>query len=322
MLFPVSGVECPWWLPPLVAFLVSSLTATAGVSGAFLLLPFQMSVLHFTSPAVSPTNLIYNIIAIPGGLYRYIKEGRMAWPLTWAVILGTLPGVFAGAIIRIRFLPDPRHFKLFVAMVLLYLGGRLLYELTGRSKGQKEQRAALEKKFQELVNRAKAEGKRRAAGLGEDAVIRTRSVSLSKIEYEFWGENFSFSPAVIFLLALTVGLVGGIYGIGGGAIIAPFVVAVLGLPVYTVAGAALAGTFITSIGGVLFFEILARAGLGQDLSLRPDWLLGAMFGIGGLAGTYAGARLQKFLPETIIRALLAGLIIFLAAKYVLDFFTT
>ena len=32
-----------------------------GVSGAFLLLPFQVSVLGFTSPAVSPTNLIFNI---------------------------------------------------------------------------------------------------------------------------------------------------------------------------------------------------------------------------------------------------------------------
>ncbi|SHE78321.1 Sulfite exporter TauE/SafE [Desulforamulus putei DSM 12395] len=83
MHFPVSGVDVLPFIPPLVAFLVSSLTASAGVSGAFLLLPFQVSVLHYTSPLVGPTNLIYNIVAIPGGLYRYIKEGRMAWPLTW-----------------------------------------------------------------------------------------------------------------------------------------------------------------------------------------------------------------------------------------------
>src|SRR5690554_249991 len=101
MYFPVSGVEVSPFIPPLVAFVVASLTASAGVSGAFLLLPFQVSVLNFTSPAVSPTNLIYNIVAIPGGLYRYIKEGRMAWPLTWAVVIGTLPGVFVGAWVRI-----------------------------------------------------------------------------------------------------------------------------------------------------------------------------------------------------------------------------
>jgi hypothetical protein len=63
----------------------------AGPSGAFLLLPFQMSVLGFVSPAVSPTNLIYNIVAIPGGVYRYIREERMVWPLAIATMLGTLP---------------------------------------------------------------------------------------------------------------------------------------------------------------------------------------------------------------------------------------
>ena len=72
MVFPTSGVEVNPLIPLLVAFLVSALTTPAGVSGAFLLLPFQVSVLGFTSPAVSPTNLIYNIIATPGGVYRYV----------------------------------------------------------------------------------------------------------------------------------------------------------------------------------------------------------------------------------------------------------
>jgi hypothetical protein len=36
------------------------------------------------------------------------------------VIIGTLPGVFAGAWIRIVYLPDPRNFKLFAGIVLFY----------------------------------------------------------------------------------------------------------------------------------------------------------------------------------------------------------
>ncbi len=63
------------------------------------------------------SNLIYNIVAIPGGLYRYIKEGRMAWPLTWVVVTGTLPGVFFGSWVRIKYLPDPTTFKLFVGLL-------------------------------------------------------------------------------------------------------------------------------------------------------------------------------------------------------------
>ncbi|AEG13917.1 protein of unknown function DUF81 [Desulfofundulus kuznetsovii DSM 6115] len=321
MHFPVSGVDVFPLIPPLVAFLVSSITASAGVSGAFLLLPFMVSVLGFTTPAVSPTNLIYNIVAIPGGLARYIREGRMAWPLTWVVVIATLPGVLLGAWIRIRYLPDPKAFKFFVGLVLLYLGVRLLYETTGRYLKSKEQTKNLEKKFRERVQQIKSESAGRiAAGLPPEAVVKTRSVSLRKIEYDFWGETFSFSTMVVFTLALVVGLIGGIYGIGGGAIIAPFVVSVLGLPVYTVAGAALAGTFLTSIAGVIVYHLLSLTAAGAQASVSPDWLLGALFGVGGLLGTYFGAYLQKYLPDRLIRGILGSLVTFLAVSYILQFF--
>ncbi len=87
MHFDVSGVTVSPFIPPLVAFVISLFTSMGGVSGAFLILPFQVSVLGFTSPAVSSTNQLYNIVAIPSGVYRYIKEGRMVWPLTWIVII-------------------------------------------------------------------------------------------------------------------------------------------------------------------------------------------------------------------------------------------
>lgn len=304
MHFPVSGVDCSPFLPPLVAFCISSLTASAGVSGAFLLLPFQMSVLGFVSPAVSPTNLIYNIVAIPGGVYRYIREGRMAWPLAWIIIAGTLPGLFAGVIIRVRYLPGPRAFKFFVGMVLLYLAGRLLWQgLRGSQEGR-----GLQAKF------------RAAGGLPAGAVVKTKSIGIRGIEYEFWGETFCFSPVSILALALVVGLIGGIYGIGGGAIIAPFVVAILGLPVYTVAGAALLGTFVSSVVGVASFELVGLTWLGAGASVHPDWALGALFGVGGLFGTYVGARLQRRLPERGIRLLLGILIGGLALSYIGQYF--
>lgn len=130
--FPVSGVETWVFIPPLVSFIISSFTAMAGVSGAFILLPFQMSFLSFTSPAVSSTNFVYNVVAVPSGVYRYFREGRMFWPLAWVVIAGTLPGVFLGYYLRILYLPEPRLFKVFVGFVLLYVGGRLIADVISR----------------------------------------------------------------------------------------------------------------------------------------------------------------------------------------------
>jgi len=317
--FPVSGVKTWVFVPPLVAFVVSFFTSMGGVSGAFLLLPFQVSILHFTTPAVSATNFVYNIVAIPSGVYRYLREGRMAWPLTWVVIFGTLPGVFIGYYLRVLYLPDPRSFKLFVGCVLLYIGGRLLYETTPRSQRGKGEMKALEERFNEHAKRLREERAARiSSGLPPEAVVRTVSFSLSKVEYEFWGQRFSFSTVGMFVLAFVVGIIGGTYGIGGGAIIAPFCVAVFQMPVYTVAGAALMGTFLTSIAGVFFYSVIP---VQSGLATLPDWPLGILFGAGGFAGMYCGARLQKYVPQRFIKLMLGLIIVFLAGGYILQYFS-
>jgi len=318
MYFETAGIEVAPWIPPLVALVVSFFTSMGGVSGAFLLLPFQMSVLNFTSPSVSATNFVFNIVAIPSGVYRFIKEGRMAWPLTWVVIIGTLPGVFIGYYLRVLYLPDPRTFKLFVGCVLLYIGARLFYEMTGKAKTGKSKMKELEDKFRERTKQIKDQQKSRvASGLPPEAVVKTVSVSFTRIEYEFWGERFSYSTIGMFVLAFFVGIIGGTYGIGGGAIIAPFCVAVFHLPVYTIAGAALMGTLITSVAGVLFYSIIpAKAGMATS----PDWLLGFLFGAGGFVGIYLGARFQKFVPQKAIKLMLGTIIVFLAIKYISQYF--
>jgi uncharacterized membrane protein YfcA len=157
MFFPVSGVEVNPLIPPLIALVVSTFTSMGGVSGAFLLLPFQVSVLSFTSPAVSPTNLVFNIVAIPSGVYRFIREGRMNWPVAAATILGTMPGLWFGALIRKDWLPNPHHFKLFVGCVLLYIGLRLLYEQTPRAKRKKGKILEFEAHVQERLKKVLAE---------------------------------------------------------------------------------------------------------------------------------------------------------------------
>jgi uncharacterized membrane protein YfcA len=257
-------------------------------------------------------------LAIPSGVYRYLKEGRMAWPLTWVVIVGTLPGVFIGYYLRILYLPNPRAFKFFVGCVLLYIGVRLLYEMTSRSQMGKKEMKALDKKFNGHVQSLKTSQKGRiSSGLPREAVVRTISFSLSKVEYEFWGQRFSFNTVGMFLLAFVVGIIGGTYGIGGGSIIAPFCVAVFNLPVYTVAGAALMGTFLTSIAGVFFYSVIPAA---SGLSTRPDWALGLLFGAGGFAGMYCGARLQKYVPQKLIKLMLGLIITFLSLRYIIQFF--
>ncbi len=53
MMIAVGEEQIYAFIPPLVALVVSFFTSMGGISGAFLLLPFQMSVLNYTSPSVS-----------------------------------------------------------------------------------------------------------------------------------------------------------------------------------------------------------------------------------------------------------------------------
>jgi len=307
MFFSTAGIDVAVWIPPLVAFAVSFFTSMGGVSGAFLLLPFQMSFLGYTHPSVSATNQLFNIVAIPSGVYRYWREGRMVWPLTWIVVLGTLPGVFIGAVVRVTWLPDPRLFKLFAAGVLLYIGVKMICDVLR----QGNEKNSSEKRFQTLMKAWRSDG-----STAHPSTVT--HVNVRRLGFTFYDESFDVSFPGIFFLSFVVGIVGGIYGIGGGSIIAPFFVTVFRLPVYIVSGAALMGTFVTSVAGVAFYQAIAP--FYPHLSVAPDWLLGILFGIGGMAGMYLGARCQKFVPARAIKWMLAGIMVVTAARYVCAFF--
>jgi uncharacterized protein len=244
------------------AFAIAVLATPAGISGAVLLLPFQVSVLGTPSPAVTPTNLLYNVVATPGALYRYWRQGQTCSRLALVLIAGTLPGVVAGSVIRVELLPSAHVFDFVVAAVLLPLG--IWLALTTPTRPGTEPRPA-------------------------------RAVP----------------PAVLILLAAVVGCVGGIYGIGGGSILAPALIGT-GRPPREVAPAALASTFVTSVAGVITFLILSVHHHG---SVAPDWPTGIALGIGGLAGAYTGARIQRHLPDTVIRRVMGVLVVAIGARY-------
>jgi uncharacterized protein len=202
------------------------------------------------------------VVATPGALYRYWRQGQTGGRLAVVLIAGTLPGVIAGSVIRVELLPGARVFDFVVASVLLPLG--IWLALTGPTPSDAEAKPV-------------------------------RAVPL---------------PLLI-PLAMVVGCVGGIYGIGGGSILAPILIGT-GRPPREVAPAALASTFVTSVAGVITFLILSA---GRHGSVAPDWPTGIALGVGGLAGAYTGARIQRRLPDALIRRVMGVLVVAIGIRY-------
>ncbi len=244
------------------AFVIALVASPAGISGAVLLLPFQVSVLGTPSPAVTPTNLLYNVVATPGAIYRFWRQGQTGGRLTLVLISGTLPGVIAGSIIRVELIPGPRVFDVVVGTVLAPLGGWIAL-----SRPQPADKSAA----------------------GRHPIPASGLIALSAM----------------------VGCVGGIYGIGGGSILAPMLIGTGRRP-SEVAPAALAATFVTSLAGVMTFTILS---LHQHAHVAPSWPTGIALGVGGLAGAYTGARIQSRIPELLIRRLIGILVVAIGVRY-------
>jgi uncharacterized membrane protein YfcA len=87
----------------------------------------------------------------------------------------------------------------------------------------------------------------------------------------------------------------------------------MGFSAFEVAPATLAATFLTSLGGIATYQVLQATHGG---TIAPDWALGAFLGVGGFAGSYLGARLQRHMPELALRRLLFVIACTVAARYI------
>ncbi|WSA71453.1 TSUP family transporter [Streptomyces sp. NBC_01799] len=188
-------------------------------------------------------------------------SSRLRGGLARRLVLWTLPGVIAGAAVRVFALPGQNLFRTLVAALLLPLGLWLC--------------------------------------------LRTLHPARQR------PDAAEPSAPALAALALAVGVVGGIYGIGGGSLLGP-VLAARGMSMARIAPATLAATFTTSVAGAAAYAMLALASSGP---VAPDWWLGLACGLGGLIGGYLGARLQRHLPETALRLLLGTLAAALGAQY-------
>lgn len=113
---------------------------------------------------------------------------------------------------------------------------------------------------------------------------------------------------VIALTGAGVGVLTGFLGVGGGFLIVPALVMLVGLPMREAVGTSLIIIAMNSLAGVL----------GHLNNTSIDIPLIAIFVVSGFLGAYAGARLAKVIPPHHLRRSFALFVVFLGAVLLYD----
>ena len=134
-------------------------------------------------------------------------------------------------------------------------------------------------------------------------------VRVLPLKMRFYRSRIYISALVPLVIGLFVGVLVAIMGVGGGFIIVPAMIYILGMPTAVVAGTSLFQLiFITA--NVTFLEAVTTQ--------TVDLLLALIMMVGGVLGAQLGVRASGGLKGEQVRALLALLVLAVAAKLLLD----
>ena len=113
---------------------------------------------------------------------------------------------------------------------------------------------------------------------------------------------------VVILAGLGIGFLAGLFGVGGGLLMVPFLVLVMDESQHVAEGTSLAVIVPTAVAGVIV-HIRHR-----NVSLRA----GALMAVGGIAGAVLGASLALALDAEVLRRIFAVLVAAMGTRYVLQ----
>jgi uncharacterized membrane protein YfcA len=105
-------------------------------------------------------------------------------------------------------------------------------------------------------------------------------------------------------IGIAGGLLGGLFGVGGGIVVVPLLILLVGLDAKEATATSLAAIGLTAIFGVIVFSIFGHIA----------WRDAALIGLAAMVGTFAGTELQRRISSQLLTYLFAGFIVLVAVR--------
>jgi len=286
---PITGIEINLLVLVAIGFCVGTLGGFFGVGAAWIVTP-ALNIFGFTMPFAVGTNLaaIFGKSLIT--TRSYSKLGNIDWRMAMYSIVGSIVGIEAGKrlVLQLEVAGTVGPVVRWAYMVFLFgLGSFMLFDYYTTVKGKNER----EDDRSPATTEATEPSPSVAAMLRRIRIPPMISLPTSGIErISFW---------VVFLLFLFTGFLSGFMGIGGGFILLPALIYLLGCATTVAVGTSLLGVcFITGYGCFSY-----------SLSGHTEPLAAIVILIGAAIGGQVGFVATRFVRGYGIRLLFAIMIV-------------
>ncbi len=273
-----------------IGVLIGVLTGVFGVGGGFMLTPLLMICLGTPAKIAVGTGLAAILVNSGYGLYSRRNSGTVDVKLSFVISFGALIGVIVGSKLLTILSNAPEivvfgreqntvEYLLLVAflVMLVWIAGYLFYD------------------------HRRHNGKAPAVRVGVFSRYNIPpSTSFSSLEKPV------LSIPVLIIFGFFVGILTGVMGVGGGVILLPALVYLVGQRTVKAAGTSLLIVFISSFAAVI------KKGLSGDISLTLLLVLLAGSLVGTMVGTRWGLRFEgpkirwNFIYVVILAAVIVG----------------
>ncbi|MFN4012693.1 MAG: sulfite exporter TauE/SafE family protein [Aquificaceae bacterium] len=251
--------------------------STVGAAGAIL-----AGVGHLSLFAIKEANLVkfYNqflvVLSPMVSLPLYIRQKRVVFWLALFLALGSILGALAGSYLSYHYLKDLKNYKQLFGLLTLLIGAKVLYDAY-------------------KLSRVKEGNKSMYAGLKGFHIVIDQGGGIIRVNI--------ISPL---LVGFGIALLSSAMGVGGGFLIVPYMLLVMGLLAYYVPGTAIVVVYITTLTSLLNY---------YNLGVRPDWSFLLKEAIGVWIGSALGPYISKLIGERLLRTAIGFLLLGLGMAY-------